>query len=52
MNVTLMFVSAIVMVVIGFITTKLWGINIPKVISDTLMLLVLTLPPYSIILMT
>ena len=53
MNVMLMFISGIIMAVIGFITTKLWGIDIPKFVSDTVVLLVLTVPllfynPYDI----
>ena len=37
-------VSAIVMAIIGFITTQLWGVDVPKVVSDMAAILILTLP--------
>jgi hypothetical protein len=43
-NLTLIIISAIIMTIVGFITTKIWGIDIPKMISDTVAILILTLP--------
>lgn len=37
-------VSAIIMAIIGFITTQLWDVDVPKVVSDMAAILILTLP--------
>ena len=39
-----MFISAIIMAVIGFITTKIWGVNLPKIISDIIIMLIIAVP--------
>jgi len=46
-NITSIIISAIVMTIVGFITAKIWGFDIPKVVSDIaaiVAILILTLP--------
>ena len=46
-NIISIIISAIVMTIVGFITAKIWGFDIPKVVSDIaaiVAILILTLP--------
>ncbi len=43
-DITSIFASAIVISIVGFITTKLWGINLPKLVSDIVVIIILVFP--------
>lgn len=43
-NITEILISSVVLFIVGFITTKLWGVDIPKILSDLVVILVLTIP--------
>ncbi len=44
MDIGFLFISSVIMTIIGFVTTLLFDIDIPKLISDIVLLLVLGVP--------
>ena len=48
-NIISIIISAIVMTIVGFITAKIWGFDIPKVVSDIAAIVAILILTLSII---